>query len=424
MESFCLLAGRLEEMPRHVVGKRTITIGSKRVKIAENVSDIRLPLACIVFALLLSGCATFPDWLAASGASREQVQEKRDTGRIEGIQLVDVNDTLARKLAESRKLGQFADMFPSAGNNNYLIGPGDIVEVSVWEAPPAMLFGTVVLDPKAGPTTTSVVTFPQQMVTADGMINMPFAGRVSVTGRTTLEIETDIVKRLRGKANQPQVLVRVIKNNTSNVTVVGEVSSSTLMPLTPKGERLLDALAAAGGVKQPVNRMALQLSREGRTGTMALDSIVRDPKQNVLLKPGDVVTALHQPQSFSVLGATGKNEEIPFEAQGISLAQALARSGGLNDSRADARGVFVFRFEDAKLVDLEGSSAKAVDGKVPVVYQVDLRDPASFFVTQNFPVQNHDVIYVSNAPAVEFQKFLRLVLSVALPTVGVTNLLD
>jgi len=374
-------------------------------------------------ALLLNGCATFPDWLSASGASREQVQEKHDTGRIEGIQLVDVNDSLARKLADAKKLGQFANVFPSVGSNNYLIGPGDIVEVSVWEAPPAMLFGAVVLDPKSGPTTTRAVTFPEQMVTPDGTINMPFAGRIPVKGRTTHEIEMDIVKRLQGKANFPQILVRVIKNNTSNVTVVGEVSSSILMPLTPKGERLLDALAAGGGVKQPVNRMAVQLSRENMTATMALDSIIRDPKQNILLKPGDVVTALHQPQSFSVLGATGKNEEIPFEAQGISLAQALARSGGLNDSRADARGVFVFRFEDSKLVEKK-DSPQATNGTVPVVYQIDLRDPASFFVTQNFPVQNRDVIYVSNSPEAEFNKFLRLVVSVAVPSTTISRALQ
>jgi polysaccharide export outer membrane protein len=218
--------------------------------------------------------------------------------------------------------------------------------------------------------------------------------------------------------------VRVIKNNTSNVTVVGEVNTSTLMPLTPKGEKLLDALAAGGGVKQPINRMAVQLSRENLTATMPLDSVIRDPRQNILLKPGDVVTALHQPQSFSVLGATGKNEEIPFEAQGISLAQALARSGGLSDNRADARGVFVFRFEDAKLVKAEGVVPASHDGTVPVVYQIDLRDPTSFFVTQNFPVQNRDVIYVANSPEAEFNKFLRLVVSVAMPSVTINRALS
>lgn len=394
------------------------------MKIDRSFPKINKALLCVFVSGFLSGCGTLPDWVSSSGASRQQVQESRESGRVEGIELVDVNDALARKLAESKKLDRFADVFPSTSSNNYLIGPGDVIEVSVWEAPPAMLFGAVVLDPKAGPTTTRVVTFPEQMVTPEGTITMPFAGHVSVKGRSTQEIEADIGRRLQGKANHPQVLVRVIKNNTSNVTVVGEVNNSTLLALTPKGERLLDTLAASGGVKQPVNRMAIQLTRENLTATMALDAIIRDPRQNILLKPGDVVTALFQPQSFSVLGATGKNEEIPFEAQGISLAQALARSGGLSDSRADARGVFIFRFEDTKLVDSRRSAEKAVNGTTPVVYQVNLRDPASFFVTQNFPIQNRDVIYVSNSPAAEFEKFLRLVVSVAVPSVTINRALQ
>lgn len=390
----------------------------------KSISKPALLLANITLVLVLQGCGTFPDWISSSGSSREQIQEKRDTGRIEGIELIDVNIALARKLAASKKLGQFADTFPSSSTNNYLLGPGDIIEVSVWETPPAMLFGTVKLDPKTSQTSTNVVTLPEQMVASDGTISMPFAGRISVTQRTTQEIEKDIIKRLTGIANQPQVLVRVIKNNTSNVTVVGEVNNSTLMGLTPKGERLLDALAASGGLKQPVNRMAIQLSRDNVTATMALDAVIRDPRQNILLKPGDVVTALFQPQSFSVLGATGKNEEIQFEAQGISLAQALARSGGLRDDRADARGVFVFRFEEPKMVDIPGASEKYPEGSIPVVYQIDLRDPASFLVTQVFPIQNRDVIYVSNSPIAELGKFLRLVGSITSPALSITNAVD
>ncbi|MFM0340117.1 polysaccharide export protein [Paraburkholderia fungorum] len=330
-----------------------------------------------------------------------------------------MNDALARKLAAGKQLDRFSNTFTSKTANNYVIGPGDVIEVTIWEAPPAMLFGSKV-DASLSSSGASSVTLPKQMVAADGTISIPFAGHVNVAGRTTEQIESSVVGYLKGKANQPQVLVEVTKNNASNVTVVGEVNNSTLMPLTPKGERLLDALAFAGGLKQTVSHMAVQLSRGDTTATMPLDSVIRDPKQNVILKPGDVVTALFQPQTFSVLGATGKNDEIPFEAQGISLAQALARSGGLNDNRADARGVFVFRFEDAKLVDGLDPSVKASNGKVPVVYEIDLRDPAAFFVTQNFPVQNHDVVYVSNSPGAEFRKFLTYVVMVATPAAAAT----
>lgn len=377
-----------------------------------------------VLVSMLAGCATMPGWISASGPSRQQVMEPTENARIEGIELIDVTDAVAKKLAAGKKLGEFSDTFPSTATNNYLIGPGDVLAVSIWESPPAMLFGAGAIDPKTGAVTSNVVSFPDQMVSAAGTITVPFAGHVSVQNRSTQQIEADISKRLQGKANSPQVMVRVIKNNTSNVTVVGDVNSSTQMPLTPRGEHLLDALAAAGGVKQAVGRTAVQLSRDDVTVTMALNSVIRDPKQNILLKPGDVVTALFQPQSFSVLGATGKNEEIPFETQGISLAQALARSGGLNDSRADARGVFVFRFEDPKLVDAQRSVQATAGGPIPVVYQVDLRDPASFFVTQNFPIQDRDVIYVSNSPEAEFNKFLRLVVSVAVPSVTLNRALQ
>jgi polysaccharide export outer membrane protein len=328
-------------------------------------------IACLPAVLALSGCATFPGWMPTSGASREQVLEQHDSGRVEGIQVVDVNDVLARKLANAKQLGRFSNVFASKAVNNYVIGPGDVLDVTIWEAPPAILFGS--LTPATSiaaitPSGSTGVPLPPQMVDEDGTISVPFAGRIPVKGLTLAQIEAGILRQLKGKANQPQVLVSLAKNNASNVTVIGEVNDSKMMPLTPRGERLLDALAFAGGGKQTISHMAIRLSRGDVTATMPLDSVIRDPHQNVLLRPGDVVTALYQPETFSVLGATGKNEEIPLEAQGISLAQALARSGGLSDSRADARGVFVFRYEDAKLVDRTDASVQPVNGKVPVVY--------------------------------------------------------
>jgi polysaccharide export outer membrane protein len=107
---------------------------------------------------------------------------------------------------------------------------------------------------------------------------------------------------------------------------------------------------------------------------------------------------------------------MEFEAQGITLAQALGRAGGLQDQRADARGVFIFRFEDPAWVPGSKPNApKNAQGKVPVVYRVDLKDPASFFAAQDFPMRHKDVVYVANSPAAELQKFLNIVGSVAGP---------
>lgn len=366
----------------------------------------------IGWGVVLSGCSVFQSGFPSSGPSKSQIIEQQEVGS--SIPVIDATGAVAQRLQAAQERSLFSETLGDEAQVGHIVGRGDVVEVSVWEAPPAALFGTTVMDPRAGAATTRMTTFPEQMVNSEGTINIPFAGAVPVAGKTPQQIEAEIVRRLSGKAHQPQVLVRVIRNSTANVTIVGEVASSMRMPLTAKGERLLDALAAAGGVKQPVGKITIRITRDGQVRSLPLDTIIQDPKQNVVLHPGDVMTALHQSLSFTALGAVGKNEEIYFEAQGISLAQALARMGGLQDTRSNAQGVFVFRFEDPAVVDAGGKPLPLTsEGKVPVVYRVDLTDPRTFFVTQNFPVHNKDVVYVANAPVAELQKFLNILTSAA-----------
>lgn len=378
-------------------------------------------LASFACLALLSGCSSYPAWFASSGPSVVEVEAQKQAQAP--IPVIDVTDEVARRVLSAQRLDSFAESFSAKAPPGYVVGAGDVLEVSVWEAPPAVLFGTAVVDPRAGLTTTRQTTFPEQIVDADGMINVPFAGAVPAAGKTPQQIEADLVQRLKGKANQPQVLVRVIRNVTSNVAVVGEVTTSTRMPLTAKGERLLDAIAAAGGVRQPVSKVTIQLSRGGKVMAMPLESIIREPRHNVYLQPGDVVTALFQPMSFTSLGAAGKNEEVNFEAQGITLAQALGRIGGLQDARADAQGVFIFRFEEPGVLKVEGQPLpQTPEGKVPVVYRIDLKDPRTFLIAQNFPIRNKDVLYVANAPSAELQKFLNILSSAVFTLNGASSI--
>jgi polysaccharide biosynthesis/export protein len=364
---------------------------------------------------LVAGCSSIP----TSGPSKSQIDQASGPASAAGIQIVDVTDEVARKLFAERRADDFSKTLGNETMHQQLLGPGDVVEVSIWEAPPAMLFGASTTDTRSGGTSSARVTvLPEQMIDSDGNINVPFAGSIEAAGRTQNEIERSITLRLQSKANQPQVLLRLVRNSTSYVTIVGDVSSSMRMPLTPRGERLLDALASAGGVRQPVDKMTIQVTRGNDVQSLPLETIIRDPRQNVPLRPGDVVTALFQPYSFTALGAAGKNDEINFEAQGITLAQALARAGGLQDSRSDAQGVFIFRLEDAKALQWPTSPVRTTaDGKVPVVYRVNLRDPNSFFVAQSFMMDNKDLLYVSNAPIAELQKFLNVIFSVAYPVI-------
>jgi polysaccharide export outer membrane protein len=381
-----------------------------------------LRVAAWTSVFILSACS---HWLPTSGPSTAQIAQMSESD-ASPIQIIDITPVVTRQLALSGRKHSFAEAFSERRPSAYLVNPGDFIEVSIWEASPAMLFGVAPTAAAWGASAGSrSSTLPEQMVGADGYINVPFAGRIRASGNTLQNIENIIVKALQGKANYPQVIVRMTRNTTSNVTVVGEVQQSVLLPLTPRGERLLDAIAAAGGVKQAIGKVTLQLSRGGTTRAIALEKVIQDPKQNIRLYPGDVITAYYQPSSFIAWGAVGKNDEINFEAQGISLAQALARIGGLQDSRANVAGVYVFRFESQ---DTLGSDFKPMfvneEGRTPVVYRVDMSDPKAFFAVQNFEVKNKDVLYVSNASAVELQKFLNMLVSVIYPIVNVGNIVN
>jgi polysaccharide export outer membrane protein len=383
----------------------------------RNITRIA-PLAVVL--LMLNGCGIVP----ASGPTAREVQSAPSSQNLNGIQIVDVSDAVARQLVAEAKKQDFAGTLGDNTAKEQVFGPGDSIEVSIWEAPPATLFSDATLSSDAVSGAHATV-LPAQIVNLDGTIMVPFAGRVRATGSTAEQLANDIVSRLRGKANHPQVIVRTVRNANSYVTIVGDVTQSARMELSAAGERLLDALASAGGVRHPIEKTTIQMTRGNRVETLPLQSVIQDPRQNVMLRTGDVVTALYQPFSFTVLGATGKNSEVNFETQGITLAQALARSGGLNDARSDPKGVFIFRFEPASALHWPQQPVKTTsDGLVPVIYRVDLKDPASFFVAQSFPIKNKDLVFVSNGPVAELQKFMNLIFSAVYPVTTTVRLYD
>ena len=374
--------------------------------------NYRYPVLLFCSAICLAGCASFP----ISGPTTRDIEQAALPAAANAIQIVDVDDAVTRRLISQRKQKLFSETLGDAASTMHTVGAGDAIEVSIWEAPPATLFGVGSLDARGSVSGVRATVLPEQIVNNEGYISVPFAGRILATGKTLQAIEAEVVKRLTGKANQPEALVRLARNMSSNITVVGEVTNSMRIPITPVNEKLLDVLAAAAGVRQPVNKMTIQITRGNNVYALPLETIIRDPRQNVRMQAGDVVTALFQPLSFTALGATGKNEEINFEAQGITLSQALARAGGLQDTRSDARGVFIFRFEPADALKWPKQPVMSTpEGLVPVIYRIDLRNPASFFAMQSFGINNKDLLYVSNAPAVELQKFLNVVFSVAYP---------
>lgn len=382
----------------------------------------RVPAAVVGIALLatLTACQSV-------GPSRKAVVKSAEQAAIPGLHVVDLTDDVARQLnlASAGQNDVFARDLSGAQPVGTTVGVGDTVEVTIWEASPPALFGTTNLDPASGMAiqTSGANTLPGFLVGPSGTITVPFAGEIPAAGHTVHQIEQEIVRRLQGRAHLPQAIVRISRNVASTATVLGDVKQPGQIPLTPHGERVLDALSEAGGTDQPLDRMTVQLTRGSIVRRMPVKDIITNPSNNVVLATGDVVTALYQPNSFTVLGAAGKNEEVPFEATGITLSQALGRVGGLQGDRADAKGVFIFRWQKPGPLnnDATDSDPQAERG-VPVIYRVDLKQPATYLAAQKFQMRDGDLLYVSSSPMRDFQQFVSVIASSVLPFATVRNI--
>jgi polysaccharide biosynthesis/export protein len=363
--------------------------------------------------LFVAGCGGLP----TAGPTASQILDQQARSDKARFTVVDIDQRVVATVLATPQPSLRA-RFPFHGAPpEPAIGVGDSLVVTIWEAASGGLFTSAPSD-QMTPGSHSVV-LPEQMVGRDGAISVPFAGRIAVAGRRPVEVQRAIEQRLAGKAIDPQAIVSVTKSVNNTVTVTGDVIKGERVSLSLKGDRLLDLIAACGGTRAPVHETAIRLSRAGATVTIPMQELVSEPAENIYAEPGDVVTVLRAPQTFTVFGATGQNSEIDFPSAEMSLVEALAKAGGLQDSRSDPAGVFLLRWEPAAIVEALGRKPgePGPDGQVPVVYRLDLGDAKAYFAAERFPVRDKDILYVANASLTELEKFLQLVNGLTGPVV-------
>src|SRR3984893_1167030 len=336
--------------------------------------------ACLAFA----GCSG----ISGTGPSAGDVAAEAGTGASPRYELVDIDSSVVeilRHRGPASFLAHFGDYRPSVEPR---IGIGDTVAVTIWEAGAGGLFSAPIVADRFS-TGSKSATIPDQVVGRDGAIAVPYAGRIPVGGRTTRAVQTIVGHALQGKAIQPQVWVNVTRPAIPSRSA-GEVANGARVPLSVKGDRVMEVIAAAGGIRAPVHETYVQLSRGDVTERVAMTRVSSDPKENIYMRANDVLTLIRDPQTFIAYGATGRNAEIPFDAEGINLSQALAKAGGLLDAQSDPGGVFVFRYEPEGVARaLRPDSSLIQHGySTPIVYRLNLREANSLFVAQSFQVLN------------------------------------
>ena len=285
------------------------------------------------------------------------------------------------------------------------VGQGDVLHVRVLEAGAGGLFATG--DGGAGGT-----DFPGVVVDRLGRITLPYVGEIDVLGDTPAQIQTKIVAKLAGKAIEPQALVSVTLSENNRATIAGDVASPGAYLLSLRGNRLSQAISERGGSRFPAHETRVSVIRSGRTGSAYLSEILLKPANDVRLQRDDLVVLTHDPQRYTLTGAVLRPGTYDLTTETYSVLEAVSAAGGPADARADAAGVFLFRFETPDRLRAIGKTDLAPYPQtalgIPTVFRFDMANPEAQFLAQSFLLANKDALYVANAGSVQLAKLLAL----------------
>ena len=356
----------------------------------------------IIFVVAFAGAVAGCHYMPVSGpASSDVLVGQKDPASLP-YAVVKVTPEVENALAAFAP--RLAGGIEGAPPKEIRFGIGDVVSVTVFEAAAGGLF----IPAEAGVRPGNYITLPNQNVDTDGNLSVPYAGAVRAKGRTPTEVQRSIVDALKNRAIEPQAIVALIEQRTSLISVLGEVNTPSRFAANAAGERVLDSITRAGGPKGQGFDTWVMLERDGKRSTVPFGQLVYEPKSNVYAHPGDTIYVYREPQTFIAFGASGAQGQFNFEAWRVSLAEAVAKAGGLNDTLADPASVFLYRGELPEVAQRLGVDVSKFSGPIiPIVYNINFRDPAGYFLATRFQLRNKDVLYASNAASIEDAKLMQ-----------------
>jgi len=391
--------------------------------------------ACILCAAaggLLSACSQLPvdgpNSRDITGSATTSITADRRNVAV-NYALLDIDANVIRYTSDV-SLGSFYSTFRTGSGPPPAIrvGVGDVLQVSIFESATGGLF----IPAEAGVRPGNFITLPPQHVDQTRIISVPYAGDILAAGRTVKEIEEDIRSKLANRAIEPQIIVSLVERNATQVAVVGDViNGANKFQIQLGGERILDMISRAGGIKYPGYESFVTLQRGKRKATVYFPTLVRNSAENIYVAPGDTLYVYREQQKYVALGALalvgqtqGLTAQFTFDQERLSLNEGVAKAGGLLDTRADPRQVFLYRLEYRESLEKMGVDLTKFPHEqqfIPTVYRTNFRDPSSFFSAQQFQMRHKDIIYVSNADSVEVVKFLDYISAITGTVSGVAG---
>lgn len=308
--------------------------------------------------------------------------------------VVSVNDRVTRATAVTEALG-FSEAFKNAASlGSDTIRAGDTLGLTIWEN---------VDDPLLGVEGQAATILDEVQVDGNGFIFIPYAGRIKAAGNSPEAIRRIITSKLEDQTPDPQVEVRRLAGDGATVSLVGAIGGQGVFAIERPTRTLSAMLANAGGLTIEPEIAQVTVIRGKHRGTIWFQDLFDNPRLDIALRAGDRILVEEDSRSFTALGATGGQAQVPFESQNLSALEAIAQVGGLQSNASDPTGIFIFRNEP----DVVANAVMGRDdlqGAQRLVYVLDLTQPNGMFMARDFVIRDSDTLYVTEAPFTQWNK--------------------
>lgn len=346
-------------------------------------------MSALCLPLILAGCGSL---LSSAGPSRYAVM---NNDQPENYTVIDLTaGTIAPYMRASEPELTSAVALPSVPEIHLVAG--DVLRIMIADSSTE---GAVF-----APLATGGTVFDNLRIDSKGTISLPYVGRTAVAGKSPDEVESLIRRKLKGITSDPQVQVALTGDLSGSVLVVGAVKTPGRFSALQGPLTLLDAINRAGGAVLEPHLIRVVV----RTGEKSYQFNYEDllAGKNQVLPPGAEVVLERARKRFVAMGAVGDPGLHDMPSNNPSLLEVLGTVKGLNEAKADAAGVFVFRLVTNKDGDTGAESPAAQ------VFRLNLKEPAAMFLARQFLVQPEDAIYVTNAAVYEWQKIISPIVQV------------
>lgn len=350
-------------------------------------------LVALIYVALgqLTGCMMIPGSHFSARGAETTKSDAEATSLPDSVRIMPITTALLQtgsNDAEPAPDDLLAGLQRDAQAYRYLVGPGDVLNVTVWDHPELTIpAGSMRSAEESG-----------NWVHADGSIFYPYVGKIQVAGLDVTEIRELIARRISRYIEKPQVDVTVAAFRSQRVYITGDVAQPGMVPVSNVPLHLLDAINRLGGLKPTADWRNVILTRDGKDYPLSLQALYQrgDLRHNVLLQHNDIV---HVPSNADskvfVLGEVKQARPVIMDRNGLSLAGALTEAGGINELTARASGIFVMRRDDS-------------EGEARInVYQLHARNAAAYVLADQFVMQPRDIVYVTAAPITRWNRVIQ-----------------